>query len=100
MTNPRGTRLGPTGPIGPTGFTGPTGPVGPVGPPGASGAGFVYLQPIPSLVWTINHNLGFEPSVSITDVFGAFVEAEVLNVSTNVTVITFLAPLSGKARLV
>lgn len=100
MTNPRGTRLGPTGPTGPTGSVGPMGPTGPVGPPGASGAGFVYLQPVPSLVWTINHNLGFGPSVTVTDIFGTLVEADVSNLSNNLTVITFLAPVSGKARLV
>lgn len=40
---------------------GPPGPQGVPGPPGPSGNAFAYTQSIPATVWTITHELGYDP---------------------------------------
>lgn len=72
---------------------------GPPGPPGASAAGFDFVQASPASVWTIAHNLGFRPSVSVATVGGVEVEGgEVLHLTTNVLTITFDVAFAGTAR--
>jgi Major tropism determinant N-terminal domain len=68
------------------------------GPGGATG--FDYVQAVPATVWTINHNLGYRPTVGVFSPGGVEVEADVLHVSLNQTTITFNAAYSGFARLV
>ncbi len=75
------------------------GPPGPQGPSGTSGAGYVYTQSVPSSTWTIAHNLGFYPSVTVASTGGVEVEAEVAHISTTLTEIRFLIPFTGTARL-
>lgn len=67
----------------------------------ASGAvGFDYVQPTPSDTWTVNHNLGYRPTVGIFSPGGVEVEADVTHTSVNQTVINFVAPYTGFARFV
>jgi hypothetical protein len=40
---------------------------GPQGPGGGAGAAYVHTQASPATTWTINHNLGFRPSVELLD---------------------------------
>lgn len=40
---------------------GPAGPPGGPGPPGPSGAAFSHTQSTPATVWTITHDLGYNP---------------------------------------
>lgn len=72
---------------------------GPPGPAGPSGAGTTFTQASPSGTWTINHNLGYRPSVEIIDAGGNEVEATVTHTSLNQTVVTFTTPIAGIARL-
>ena len=70
-----------------------------IGPPG-NVVRHVHQQPVPSTVWTINHNLGFVPSsVSIRSTGGAEVDADVLHISANQLTITFLIPFAGSAYI-
>jgi hypothetical protein len=76
------------------------GPQGPVGPPGSPGSvlEFRFTQASPSLSWTVNHNLGFLPSVTVYSVGSVEVEALVTHTSTNQSVISFSSPTAGSAR--
>ena len=72
-------------------------------PPGGAGnssaASYQHSQASPAVTWTINHNLGFRPSVSIVDTGGNEIEADVRHTGVNQLVIVFAIPLAGVARL-
>lgn len=75
-----------------------------VGIPGQRGAEgtsqhFDHVQAAETDVWTINHNLGFRPSVALFSGGGEAMWATVLHVSANQTLVYFLSPTSGTARL-
>ena len=69
------------------------------GPQGPAGAGFVFTQSSSASSWTINHNLGFKPSVDVYDSGSQQIQAEVSHVSINQTVILLTASTAGFARL-
>lgn len=71
----------------------------PAGSGGGSGVAFEHNQISAAIAWTINHNLGFRPSVSILDTGGNEIEADVRHTSTNQLVIYFAIPLAGVARM-
>lgn len=77
-------------------------PVGCSGGSGSNGGSVAYRhqQSAPATVWTINHNLGFWPSVSIVDTGGFEIEADVRHMSVNQVVVVFAIPLAGVARLI
>jgi hypothetical protein len=76
---------------------GPPGPRGPIGP--SSGPGFVFNKATPGSIWTIVHNLGRHPSVTVVDSGGRKVEGDVIYGSDNSVVVSFSAPFSGTAYL-
>lgn len=86
---------GEPGPEGPTGPLGPTGPTGPQGP--AGGEAFHFTQNEASQVWTINHNLGRHPVVSVLDSGGSQMEVDVHHTSLNQLVLTLAYAVSGTA---
>ena len=69
----------------------------------ASGSGgdknFVFTQATPSSTWTVTHNLGKFPSVSVVNSSKAIVYGNVNYINTNELTITFSAPFSGQAFL-
>lgn len=71
---------------------------GPAGPQGPSGGDFRFVQATPSAVWTIEHGLAFDPSVTVIDSSGAQVEGDVVHTGSTV-VVTFSAAFSGTAIL-
>lgn len=71
---------------------------GPQGPPG--GAAFVYQQTAPATVWTINHNLGYKPSVELLDSGSQEIDGAVAHPSDNQTVVTLNPASAGLARLI
>lgn len=82
------------------GIMGPPGPAGPQGPPGAAGSApqsYDHDQQVPLSTWTINHNLGFVPNVTVIDTLGESVWGQVTHPSTNQTVLVFTAAFSGHA---
>ena len=79
--------------------TGPQGPQGPQGTPGASGGFFTFTQASPASTWTISHNLGYRPNISVVDSAGSQVEGNVVWTSTNSLTITFSGAFSGVAYL-
>lgn len=66
---------------------------------GISNSGILHNQMTPAMTWTINHNLGFVPSVEVYSVGGAEIDADVLHISANQTQINFVTPTAGSARL-
>lgn len=74
------------------------GPQGPPGPPG-DGTAYVHAQSSAALTWTINHNLGYRPSVELLDVGGREYTAEVLHTSANQVVVYHDIATAGTARL-
>jgi S1-C subfamily serine protease len=82
---------GPTGPQGVQGFQGIQGPMG---------SGFTYNQPNSLTVWTINHNLGYKPSVTVYSSSNDEVIGEVVPIDLDNLTITFSSPFSGIAYLV
>lgn len=71
------------------------------GVPGAGGSAVDFTQASPLSVWTIAHNLGREPIISVTSVGGVVIGTpEALHLSTDVVQLTFDAPFAGRARLI
>lgn len=60
---------------------------------------YTHTQTEGALTWTINHNLGKFPSITITDLQGIVVEATVQYVDNNTIIATFTEATSGKAYL-
>lgn len=71
---------------------------GPQGPAGA--AAFVFTQPTAATTWTINHNLGYRPSVELLDAGSQEIDGDVAHPSINQTVVTLNPASSGLARLI
>ena len=63
------------------------------------GAAYVFTQSTPASTWTINHNLGYVPSVELFDSGSQEIEADVSHPSSNTAVIVFAVPVAGFARL-
>ena len=72
--------------------------VGPQGPSGA--AAYEFVQASPATTWTINHNLGYRPSVEILDAGSQEIDGEVAHPSVNQTVVTLNPASAGLARLI
>jgi hypothetical protein len=58
---------------------------------------YVHEQRQASAVWTVNHNLGKVPAVTVVDTAGTEVIGDVRHVDENTALLTFSAPFSGKA---
>lgn len=69
------------------------------GPPGGAAA-HIHDQAVASDTWTVTHNLGAWPDVTIFDRDGAEVDAAVHNLSLNHLTISFVVPFAGFARCV
>jgi hypothetical protein len=81
-----------------TGGGGTVGPPGPAGPPGP-GAVYEFTQASPSATWTVTHNLGLHPSVTVVDTGGSVVIPDVHYASVNALTISFGSATSGAAYL-
>ena len=83
---------------------GPQGPAGAqveVGPPGPSGGTlYVHTQSTPATVWTINHNLGFRPSVELIYSGSQEIDGDISHPTVNQTVVTLNPATAGLARLI
>lgn len=87
--------------IGITAMPGPKGADGAAGADGADGAtGYDFTQASASALWTINHNLGRKPMITLFTPGGQQMMADVLHVSTNQAQVSFAAPQTGSARAI
>lgn len=72
-----------------------------LGPQGPAGAGaYIHQQLSASALWTINHNLGFKPSVELFNSGSQEIEGDVVHTSDTQTLVLFTLPLAGFARLI
>jgi hypothetical protein len=76
------------------------GPQGPAGIPDPSAFFYTHTQENPSATWTINHNLGGNPTAVVKDSAGTQYEGTFSYPSTNTMVITFTAAFSGVAFVI
>jgi len=60
---------------------------------------YIHTQSASSSTWTINHNLGFYPAVSVVDSGENVVIGDVTYISTNTLSVSFNASFGGKAYL-
>jgi hypothetical protein len=70
-----------------------------VGIQGRGDAHFIYDQETPSDEWTIEHNLGKNPAVTVVDSGGNEWQTAVEHLSADELVVRFSAPFSGRAYL-
>lgn len=68
------------------------------GPPGGgAGAAYIHTQAIALAIWTVAHNLGRWPSVTVTDHLGRRIEPDVAYLSADLVQVTHGTPLTGFA---
>jgi len=60
---------------------------------------YAHTQSVASATWTITHNLGYRPAVSVVDSGGNYVVGDVNYVSVSALTISFSAPFGGFAYL-
>lgn len=60
---------------------------------------YTFVQAVDFATWTINHNLGYMPSVTVIDSGGNDVEGSIIYNDTNTLTLSFSASLSGTAYL-
>lgn len=89
---------GPQGPQGAQGIQGPQGPQGPQGEP-SDPVSYLHNQGVLSAVWTIVHNLGYAPNITVADSAGTIVEGDIQYVDGVSVTIQFSYPFLGKAYL-
>lgn len=61
--------------------------------------GYVHVQSAPSTTWTINHDLGFIPNITVVDSAGTVIEGSYNYANETTVVLTFAGAFSGKAYL-
>lgn len=81
------------------GDTGANGQAGPAGPAGTSGGSFKFEQQSESTNWTIIHNLGYHPAVTIQDYGQNTIEGNITYIDGEQVVMEFSVPVSGYAYL-
>lgn len=59
---------------------------------------YTHLQPVPALVWSINHNLGFQPAIALLDPGSAEFDGEILHISVNQALAIHDVAQAGSAR--
>lgn len=76
------------------------GPQGPAGAFSPSDIAYTHTQAVASATWTINHNLGFNPTAVVLDSSGTQCEGTFSYPTLNQMVITFSAAFTGTAYIV
>lgn len=66
---------------------------------GVADGGYTFTQPSPNATWTINHNLGRNPSVELLSTGGAEMDGDVIHINLNQIVVIFTSAVAGKAIL-
>ena len=87
------------GTAGQRGEPGKEGQPGPPGPPGPGAGFFTHAQGTPEEVWVIEHNLGYNPNVTVVNSAGDEVIGDVKYNSGDVVTLTFSGGFSGTAYL-
>jgi hypothetical protein len=89
---------GPQGVEGPQGAEGPQGIQGVQGEPSGPVA-YTHTQYSSSASWTVSHNLGYNPNVTVSDSAGTIIEGEIAYPSSNTIILNFSSAFAGTAYL-
>jgi hypothetical protein len=87
-------------PIIPTVTISAPGPQGPAGQFTVGDVAYTHTQAVASATWTINHNLGFNPTAVVLDSAGTQCEGTFSYPTVNQMVITFTAAFAGTAYVI
>lgn len=90
---------GAPGTPGTPGAPGAPGNTGPVGPSSGAASSYQHVQNSVSATWTVQHNLGFHPNVTIQDSGGTAWEGDITHSDINALVIRFGSAFAGTAYL-
>ena len=60
---------------------------------------YIHTQGVSSSTWTVNHNLGFYPNLTVQDSAGTIYEGEINYTNLDSLTVTFSSAFSGKAYL-
>ena len=90
---------GTQGAKGDAGAPGTTGAPGQQGPAGTSGGSYTFEQQSNSTTWTVVHNLGYRPAITIQDYFKNTIEGDINHIDTSTVQLTFAEAVSGYAYL-
>jgi len=60
---------------------------------------YIHTQGVPSSSWTIHHNLGFYPNLTVQDSAGTIYEGEISYTNSDSLTVTFSSSFSGTAYL-
>lgn len=78
---------------------GVSGPQGPAGTIDYGELGYVHDQMSASTTWSINHELGFVPNITVVDSAGTVVEGSYSYPNLNTVILSFSNSFAGKAYL-
>ena len=87
-------------PITPTVVVSAPGPQGPAGQFSPGDIAYTHTQSVASAVWTINHDLGFNPTAVVLDSAGTNCEGSFSYPTINQMVITFNSAFTGIAYII
>ena len=76
------------------------GPQGPAGSFSPGDVAYTHTQSVSSSTWTINHNLGFNPTAVVLDSAGTNCEGSFSYPTVNQMVITFNSAFTGIAYII
>ena len=76
------------------------GPQGPAGSFSPGDVAYTHTQAVASATWTINHNLGFNPTAVVLDSAGTNCEGSFSYPTVNQMVITFNSAFTGTAYII
>jgi hypothetical protein len=79
---------------------GPQGPVGPASSFVVSNVSYTHTQSSPASVWSISHNLGFNPVPVVLDSAGTQCEGTLTYLTLNTMTITFSSAFAGYAYII
>jgi len=65
----------------------------------SSTVSYTHDQQVASVIWTVTHNLGKYPSVTIVDTGNSVVNGDISYTDSNTLVLLFSTPFSGKAYM-
>lgn len=68
-------------------------------PSGGSPASYRHIQAIPATSWTVDHMLGFRPSIQMFDASGNEIDGAVQHATENRLIVSFIRPVAGEAYL-
>ena len=71
---------------------------GPQGPAGPAGASYIHTQASAASTWAINHNLGFQPDITLFSAGGVVFDGQIIHLNNNQAQAVLDTATTGTAR--